>query len=318
MIHLVERYIGGSHSTVVDMTKMPGGELHPKLGEIEGISFLIVADTTSAEDLFALLVTHNAVKRNAPGYPIDLRIGYVPYARQDRVPNEGEALSIEAMADFINMMNFRTVEIADPHSDVTTALIKNCVVLTQEEIIKDHLMHLDFGGRSGQQKFKLNPTEWVLVCPDAGAIKKIDKLQKNIPFAGVVYMDKDRDTVTGKISRTFPRMFAIGGLQAPIEELKGKKLLVVDDICDGGYTFIQIAAGLKQYEPASLRLFITHGIFSKGTKCLIDAGYDRIYTTNAYGLSNFNIDNWGDAFGDASEQEITDTNVIRFRAIQAI
>lgn len=318
MIHLVERYIGGSHSSVVEMTKMPGGELHPKLGEIEGISFLIVADTRNSDDLFALLMTHNAVKRNAPGYPIDLRIGYVPYARQDRIPNEGEALSIEGMADFINMMGFRTVEIADPHSDVTSALIKNCVVLTQEEIIKDNLLILDFGGRDGQQKFKLNPTEWVLVCPDAGAIKKIDKLQKSSMFAGIVYMDKDRDTATGKITRTFPRMFVQDGKHTPIEELKGKKLLVVDDICDGGYTFIQIAAGLKQYEPASLQLFITHGIFSKGTKCLIDAGYDRIYTTNAYGLADFNICNWGNVVDDDAEKEIAETNVIRFRAIQAI
>uniref|UniRef100_A0AB39CC65 Ribose-phosphate pyrophosphokinase n=1 Tax=Pseudomonas phage RVTF4 TaxID=3236931 RepID=A0AB39CC65_9VIRU len=316
MIYIRESYFGGAQSRIAEMVKMPGGELHPQLGELDGDSYTLIADTRSSEDLFAILVTHNAIKRNCPGAVIDLRIGYVPYARQDRVANEGEALSIEAMADFLNMMNFRKVEISDPHSDVTPALIKNVKVRTQVEILRKWLVHVDQGGESGYQSFKINPTEWVLVAPDAGAIKKTDKIAKELGFSGIVYMDKERDTQTGKITRTFPRLYVENGKHTPVSEIAGKKLLVVDDICDGGYTFIQLADALKEFAPEKLDLFVTHGIFSKGTDCLLEAGYNRILTTNAYRLDSWNVDQFLGSSKDVEEVEAS--RVIRFRDIQSI
>lgn len=303
-----------SKSKVAELVKMPGGEVHPQLGELDADEFCIVADTRSSDDLFSILMVHNAIRRNCPGAPINLRIGYVPYARQDRVANEGEALSIEGMADFLNMMKFRKVEIMDPHSDVTPALIDNVQVTTQLDILQEWMIHVDAGGESGYQTFKVMPKEWVLVCPDAGAIKKIDKIASKFGFGGVVYMDKERDTQTGKITRTFPRIYVQDGRHQPVEAIAGKQLLVVDDICDGGSTFIEIAKALKEHAPAVLNLFVTHGIFSKGTECLLDAGYHNIFTTNSYDLDNWNLDQFS---GRTEEvEEVAKGRVIRFRSLR--
>lgn len=308
----VTSYWGSSRSTsIVDVTKMPGGEMHPTIGadNLNALSYTITADTRNSDDLFAILLVHNALKRNDPGKQISLRIGYTPYARQDRVANRGEALSIEAFADFINMMNFARVEIADPHSDVTPSLIRNAVVVDQTTIVKDHLLQ----GSGFRRDLCLDPKEWVLVAPDAGAIKKIDKLYALGGFTGAVYMDKERDTKTGRITRTFPRLYIQDGKHTPLDHLAGKKLLVVDDICDGGRTFIEIAAALNEYKPEKLSLYVTHGIFSKGTDCLFKAGYDQLFTTNSFDMASWNADHLT-LSEDLTEEE---KRVIRFNLIKA-
>jgi phosphoribosylpyrophosphate synthetase len=59
---------------------------------------------------------------------------------------------------------------------------------------------------------------------------------------------------------------------------EGRDCIIVDDICDGGRTFIEIAKQLPNTN--SLTLVITHGIFSKGLKEL-EAYFDKIITTNS-------------------------------------
>lgn len=303
---------GGSRSTgVVEMKKMPGGELHPTISDddLGAQSYIITADTCSSDDLFAILLTHNALKRNDPGKPIDLRIGYVPYARQDRVGAEGEALSIEAFADFINMMRFRKVEIFDPHSDVTAALIKNAVVHSQVDLFREWMVK-----DSEFESWAINPEDWYLVAPDTGAVKKTNQLAKTLGFGGVVYADKQRDTRTGKITGTIISRASVDGEDVKLDDLSGCKFIVVDDICDGGYTFIQLAAALQDaFQPSDLRLFVTHGIFSKGTQPLIDAGYSRLYCTNAYRIDQHNVQS-----GWHNEKEIAAADLIIFRAVQTI
>ena len=49
---------------------------------------------------------------------------------------------------------------------------------------------------------------------------------------------------------------------------KDKKVLIVDDICDGGRTFIELAKVLRAKGAETVDLYTTHGIYSKGTKVL--------------------------------------------------
>ena len=53
--------------------------------------------------------------------------------------------------------------------------------------------------------------------------------------------------------------------------------VIVDDICDGGRTFIEIAKVLKQKGAGKIKLYVTHGIFSKGLD-VFDGLIDEIYT----------------------------------------
>jgi ribose-phosphate pyrophosphokinase len=100
-----------------------------------------------------------------------------------------------------------------------------------------------------------------LVSPDAGAEKKtrdiamrLSTIEKKLD---VFYATKIRDTLTGNITST--------DIQG---DLNGRNLIIVDDICDGGQTFIELAKVLKNRGAEDVYLYVTHGIFSRGLAVL--------------------------------------------------
>lgn len=186
---------------------------------------------------------------------VSLVMGYVPYARQDRICNKGESLSIKVFASIINNLEFSSVTILDPHSDVTPALIDNVKVIDKSSILSAGCVDLSYID--------------CFVAPDFGASKEIQKLciEFNKEFIQGV---KVRDTKTGQLSG-----FDYYG------DIKGKKLLIVDDLCDGGGTFIGLAKKLQDGAPDSIDLYVTHGMFTKGMD-EIRPFFGEIYTTNTF------------------------------------
>jgi len=65
------------------------------------------------------------------------------------------------------------------------------------------------------------------------------------------------------------------------EDLKGQDCLVVDDICDGGATFLRLALALKAKNAGRLYLAVSHGIFSKGLDQLLEH-YEQLYTSDSF------------------------------------
>ena len=74
-----------------------------------------------------------------------------------------------------------------------------------------------------------------------------------------------------------------------LEYIKGKVCLVVDDICDGGRTFVELGDRLNEAKSHSNYLFVSHGIFSAGFDEL-KRYYAGIGTTNSFWESR-NVNN---------------------------
>ena len=245
----------GNVTQAIKQFTFPGGEVGveiqywPCWDNVEKVD--VIAHLKNSDDLMALLLTSDAIDRQYKSAKKYLTLNYVPYARQDRVCNEGESLSVSVMAKLINSCGFARVKIADPHSDVTPALINNVEILESYDIIKNKDL-----------------SQYYIVAPDAGAYKKACKWAQKKNALGVITANKVRDVRTGKIESV-----------KVDTDVKGLKLFVVDDICDGGRTFIELAKCLNGAK--SLELFVTHGIFSKGTKVLTDV-YDKVYSTNSF------------------------------------
>lgn len=245
-----------------------GGEvkvriLGPIVAALKPIS--IEALLLNSQDVMTLMMLKNAV-HNITGTPIDLKMPYVPYARQDRVCNEGEAFSLAVFADLINAMDFRTVTVYDPHSKVTTDLLRRVHVVPSYELIRQHVAVNDWiheSIRSGVPTY--------LVCPDKGAIERTNSVADHFSFWGVIYADKVRRPEDGKIMGI--------ALSNPEDgaKIKDAKLLIVDDIADGGRTFIELAKVLQPFEPAEMNLYVTHGIFSQGKEVLLNKKSEVIF-----------------------------------------
>ncbi|WP_025143096.1 ribose-phosphate diphosphokinase [Pedobacter jeongneungensis] len=234
-----------------------GGEPHIKISNNfdAALPVTITHRINSFNDLGLICITVDALKRMGVK-EINLFIPYFPAARQDRVMIPGEPLSVKVYADIINAMALASVTVFDPHSEVTPALLDNCVTISNHEFIKQVIAKIG--------------TDVKLISPDGGALKKIYKVSEFLGGAEVVECSKSRDVKTGKLS----------GFKVYSDDLAGADCLIVDDICDGGGTFIGLAEALKAKNAGKLYLAISHGIFSKGFDEL-GKYFEQIFTTDS-------------------------------------
>lgn len=237
------------HLGEIEWFEFPGGEIQVRVVNYPQ-NPVIVARVSSHRDVMGIMMLNNAI-RGLGGRP-SLHMAYIPYARQDRVCQTGEAFSLRVFADMINSCNFSRVTVADPHSDVATALIERAVVVDQLRCLE--MCEVEMSD--------------VIISPDAGASKKAFAVANKFAVQ-MVQASKIRDVRTGVI--TSPMVYG---------SVFGKSCLIVDDICDGGRTFIELGRVLKDEGAGSLSLFVTHGIFSKGLGELRKY-YDKITTTNS-------------------------------------
>lgn len=234
-----------------------GGEPHIKINSDfdTDATITITHRLNSFNDLGLLCLAVDALKRMGVKQ-MNLFIPYFPAARQDRVMINGEPLSVKVYADIINTLQLNTITIFDPHSEVAPALLNNCIAIPNHKFIEKVVSIL---GSSVK-----------LISPDGGALKKIYKLSTFLGGIPVVECSKSRDIKTGKLS----------GFKVYENDLEGMNCLVVDDICDGGATFIGLAEELKKKNAGNLYLAISHGIFSKGLDEL-SKYFTTIFTTDA-------------------------------------
>ena len=235
-----------------------GGEPHIKIhSDLSKISEVtITTRIQSFNDLGLLLIAVDALRR-MDVKTIHLFLPYMPAARQDRVMVSGEALSVKVYADVINSLNLDSVTVFDPHSEVTAALLNNCTVITNHVFIQEVIKNIN--------------SEVLLISPDGGALKKIYKVSEFLGGLPVVECSKKRNVKNGKLE----------GFKVYEDDLIGKDCLIVDDICDGGGTFIGLAEELKKKNAGKLYLAVSHGIFNKGV-AILNQFFETIYTTDSF------------------------------------
>ena len=209
----------------------------------------------SFNDLGFLLLANDALRR-VEVQKIHLFLPYFPAARQDRVAVAGEPLTVKIYADLINQCKFETVTILDPHSDVTPTLVNRVKVINNHRFVAACLAKV---------------TDYQLVSPDSGALKKVFQLARFLGKKTVIECSKQREVATGNLT----------AFTVYADDLAGQTCVLVDDICDGGGTFLGLAAELKKKGAGDLILIVTHGIFSKGFEAL-GQYFSKIYATNSF------------------------------------
>mgnify|MGYP001182207423 CR=1 FL=1 len=215
----------------------------------------------SYEDLFFVRACADVLQHQGVG-GWSLFIPCMFGQRSDRRFVNFQSFDLKLITDIINECGFDEVEILDPHSDVTMALIENSAKRSSFEYVEKSVKDV-------MEKQLLTDgymTDILLVSPDAGAYKKVfeygEKL--NLPVVGAM---KHRDK-EGNVNLLFSH------------DVTGKDCFIVDDLCDGGYTFITLGKRLKESGARKVYLYVSHGLFSKGFETLT-AVIDHIYCTNS-------------------------------------
>lgn len=216
----------------------------------------IVWNFESEREIIDLYSLNRLLNRNARQC---LHMPYLPYARQDKTVSNESTFNLRILAQLINNLNYDKVTAVDAHNPQEA---KNWIE-NFENISVSPILHKIIE--------QLKPS--TIVFPDKGAQHRYGGYLQGLP---TIYCEKMRDQLTGAITSIEPKM---GGLT---RLLPGQRLLIVDDICDRGGTFMGVAQALKKIEPnLHITLFVTHGIFSGGKEIIHAAGIDEILTTNS-------------------------------------
>jgi ribose-phosphate pyrophosphokinase len=228
----------------------------------------------SFEDLEIILCATQALK-NIGIKRIRLYIPYCLGGRSDRKFMKGSINYIkDIIAPIINLQGYEEVYIMDPHSDVLEACINNFSKIGTGELL--NFTFRDYFLSKGHKTWKQeNVDNILLVSPDAGALKKIYGVAQHIGYkSDVIVATKYRNPITGQIEKT--------NVPLNITDYCDKDIFIIDDICDGGRTFIEVAKAIKSDKKyiGEIYLIVTHGIFSYGFEGLADY-ISGIYTTNS-------------------------------------
>jgi ribose-phosphate pyrophosphokinase len=258
-----------------EISRFPDGQQSIRITEKGYSSYNSLADQKTPitiksrlntfRDLELIICANQALKEIGVG-KVNLYIPYCIGGRSDRKFQEGGVNYIKTViAPIINLQNFGEVTIMDPHSDVLEACINNFVKAYNFGVAKMALADV-IGGEMGTKD------NLCLVSPDAGAYKKIFDVATWFGIDKIITATKVRDLKTGKILHT----------EVPVlDQHNDIKYVIVDDICDGGRTFIEIAKAIKGSRPtAKIYLVVTHGIFSAGFAQLGEY-FEKIFTTNS-------------------------------------
>jgi ribose-phosphate pyrophosphokinase len=216
-----------------------------------------------------LIACSVASLRNLKVKEIHLYVPYFEGSRSDRKFEEGSNNYLkQVICPFVNNLKFESITVWDAHSDVLEACLNNFDKIDNFELVRWAITDLYKDSTKNQ---------YVLISPDAGANKKVYKLAEQLEYKQeIITCTKIRNT-EGKITHTEVPLHIAHG------DFEDRDLLIVDDICDGGRTFIEIAKAAKENKKfiGKIYLVITHGIFSAGFDQLAD-NFNGIYCTNSY------------------------------------
>lgn len=242
---------GSAAQSAIEPFQFPGGEWHLRLPDDSETASYAQVTGCDADDLVLLGLWADAVGQL--GQCAVAHIPYLPAARADR----GNPFGAKVYAELINAAGLDEVVAFDPHSPVAPSLVNNIKIVYSAQVIADVLRERVVGGEFS-----------AVLAPDAGAVDRASRAAEALGLP-LFTATKTRDFDSGKLTN----------FQVPELPTRGK-ILVVDDICDGGGTFRGLATAAAIGRDR-LALWVSHGIFS-GQADQLTEHFSEIWTTDSH------------------------------------
>ena len=261
---------------LVEEFTFPDGQPHLKVLQFpENVTVRI----RNPVDLFKVVLLRSTYQRNKK--PINLTVLYLMGGRMDRRLSDSEPWTLDDVGWILNPTDwpFDSVDVFCKHSGVTRLAVgcHPCPMIVEDSFFDTGILNCILGYDSELIKggrYETRDVAHSLVYPDKGAC---DRFTTDYKFpswhktAEPVVLSKKRELSTGKIL----------GMQIESGNV-GECCVIVDDLCDGGATFIGAAKCLREAGAKFVGLVVAHGIFSKGLDVLFDNGIDHIHTSNSF------------------------------------
>jgi ribose-phosphate pyrophosphokinase len=253
----------------VEIFVFPDGEKRIRIQKkVLGEDCIIVqsASIPPDENYMELFIMIDALKRSG-AKSIRVVIPYLGYQRQDHIFRDGEAVSLEVIAEILTTVGMTKLYSFDLHSPKIPDIFSVPV---------SHLSALPTFADKIKKDFNLD--EIVLVSPDMGGIRRIKEVSEmlgNIPFATI---EKNRDLGNGEINDS--------GLNG---DVRNKIAVIVDDMISTGQTMVEAAELLIQEGALKVFVFATHAVFAKDAgKLLQHSRIERVIVSDTIDVPVFN------------------------------
>lgn len=241
----------------IELDRFGDGEIRAKINEnIRGVDVFIIQSTNPpAENLMELLILNDTCFR-ASAERITNVIPYYGYARQDRKDQPRVPISAKLVAKLIDVSGANRVITMDLHS----AQIQGFFDVQADNLFAAPVL-LDY------IRSKRIP-DLTIVSPDVGSVKMGRAFAKRLA-AELAIVDKRRS----EKDRT--EVLTIIG------DVKGRNVVILDDMIASGGTLLNAAAKLKEKGAASIMACATHPVFS-GNACenLMKSQVSEVVVTN--------------------------------------
>jgi ribose-phosphate pyrophosphokinase len=252
----------------VELFVFPDGEKRIRIQEeVLGQDCVIVqsASTPPDENYMELFIMIDALRRSG-AKSVKVVIPYLGYQRQDHIFREGEAVSLEVIAEILVKVGMTEAYSFDLHSPKIPDIFS---------VPMHHLSALPLFTEKIKKDFKLS--EIVLVSPDMGGIRRIKEVAEmleNVPFATI---EKNRDLASGDINDS--------GLDG---DVRGKIAVIVDDMISTGITMVDATNLLLENGAEKVYAFATHAVFAKDAdKLLQSAKIERVIVSDTIEVPAF-------------------------------
>ena len=246
----------------------PDGESKITFGRIPKNSVVLVVQSTyppvDTNLLQALSIISQARNVSSKIYAV---IPYMGYARQDKQFLSGEVVTMSIVARMLRAAGAKKVVVVDIHSK--TAL--NHFKIPKENVSAIPELAKYF------KRMKLKDA--LVVSPDMGGALRAKRFASLIN-TDFIALKKSRNRKTGKVV-----------IQSSKVDVRGKDLILVDDIISTGGSIVKAAQFLKKQKCKRVFVACTHGLFVEGAeKKIKNAGVSRIISTNTIPRNTSKVD----------------------------
>ncbi len=208
---------------------------------VRGEDMYIIQSTSNPanDNLMELLIMTDALRRSSASR-ITAVIPYFGYARQDRRAKARTPISAKLVANLLTEAGVDRVLTLDLHA----AQIQGFFDIPVDNLYASPIFALDI-----EHHFKGQLDQLMVVSPDVGGVARARDIAKRIN-APLAIVDKRREKA-GEVAE----MTVIG-------DVKGRKCIIVDDICDTAGTLCKAAETLMEAGATEVHSYITHGVLS--------------------------------------------------------
>ena len=221
--------------------KFPDKEIFVEIQEnVRGEDVFVIQSTSfpANDHVMELLITIDALKRGS-AKRISAIMPYYGYARQDRKSGPRTPISAKLVANLISIAGANRALMVDLHAGQIQGFF---------DIPTDNLFAAPVFIEDIKRKFDSKST--IIVSPDVGGVVRARAIAKRVD-CDLAIIDKRREKA------------GVSEVMNVIGDVKNKKCILIDDICDTAGTLSNAAEALKQKGAESVYSYITHGVLSK-------------------------------------------------------